>query len=1117
MISRPLFYSAILSCFTQAFLGAQTASFPFIETFDTIAAPSLPAGWSTSNCKSPAGDFSTSASTALSAPNAVVSADAKIAQCLTSPAVDFSGKIAGTLEFYERRTASHNSGLLVEAAADGDTSFSTRIGDTLKNTGTTNYILRSLTLPASLSGGRNVRFRWRVVGNGTGATGTLRIDNVKISVQKMLDLAVAGLMIDPAHPRKADTLSVHVRVANRALSGSLSFILRLFDDRDPDSLGPKEIEVGELSLTRFFASADSATFILTDPSILPGCHQISVRLSLPGDEDPTNNTVTEPIVVGYSPRTVLVNEIMYAPSGGPEWIECVNTSIDTLTLSQWKIGDNTAAKGIVNSPLPLVFPRQYFLVARDSSILNFYPSIHAPILKAEIPALNNDADAVVVSDPAGFTMDSVAYNSSWGGTGGRSLERIDTAAPSNQPGNWGSSRNPAGATPGAVNSLTKKEYDLSAGRMFLSPLFPVVGQPFEIAEVVKNCGRQADSNICTQFFLDANSDSLPQTPELRGQKNIPVLLPADSQIVAQSLTIVPQGENRIIVRVKADHDDDSTNNEQSLSFIVGVERRSIVINEIMYAPAGNMPEWIEFYNASGIAIDLSGWKISDANVKSKADLAHSQFIVQPGAYFLAASDSTLGSYFSLPCPVCVTPFSSLNNTSPDAVVLYDNRGVTIDSVWYKPWWGGTNGKSLERIDYLSSSADSANWKSSLPTPGVENISAKKDFDIMISSASAATQEGGLRLAAVVRNAGRNAASGFTVRFYYDANGDSVGSPAEMIQSIVCGALLPADSVVLQYDWKTEAHGMIPIICAVEYSQDQRTLNNTLLVRTAKKFDPQTVVINEIMYDPLPNYSEFVELFNRSADTVDLQNWTILNGASSSARKGAVRLSFTRMLLAPNEYAVICADSLVVRQFPALLGPGKVVVTNKDLSLSNSGGDVVLLDLTNTQIDSVRYSPSWHNPMLNTPTAGKSLERINPALASNDRRNWSSSIAVGGATPGERNSIFTMSVPSGAHLTLSPNPFSPDNDGIDDFLVIKYALPSAISMIRVRCFDVQGRLVRTIANNEPAASTGTILWNGLDDYNRRVRIGLYIILFEALDSSGGIMHTMKDVAVVAAKL
>ena len=173
-----------------------------------------------------------------------------------------------------------------------------------------------------------------------------------------------------------------------------------------------------------------------------------------------------------------------------------------------------------------------------------------------------------------------------------------------------------------------------------------------------------------QFYLDANNDTLPQPAELLGEKKITVLAAADSQVVMQSLTIVSQGEKHIIVCVKAEHDDDSTNNQQSSSFIVGVERHSIVINEIMYAPPGNMPEWVEFYNASLSPIDISGWKISDANVKSKSVLVSTHSIIQPGAYFLVASDSTLGNYFSLSSPALVVPFSSLNNTTPDAVVLY---------------------------------------------------------------------------------------------------------------------------------------------------------------------------------------------------------------------------------------------------------------------------------------------------------------------------------------------------------------------------------------------------------------------------------------------------------------
>jgi len=85
------------------------------------------------------------------------------------------------------------------------------------------------------------------------------------------------------------------------------------------------------------------------------------------------------------------------------------------------------------------------------------------------------------------------------------------------------------------------------------------------------------------------------------------------------------------------------------------------------------------------------------------------------------------------------------------------------------------------------------------------------------------------------------------------------------------------------------------------------------------------------------------------------------------------------------------------------------------------------------------------------------------------------------------------------------------------LGIGYALPAGTALIRVRCFDVAGRLVRTIADRELAPSQGAIFWNGLDDYQQRVRVGMYIILFEALDGRGNAVCALKDVVVVAGRL
>ena len=201
-------------------------------------------------------------------------------------------------------------------------------------------------------------------------------------------------------------------------------------------------------------------------------------------------------------------------------------------------------------------------------------------------------------------------------------------------------------------------------KIFLPESFPVAGCPFEAEVMIKNIGRQTESNISVQFFLDTNNDSIPQQGELAGEEHIGLLLPADSQTVAHSLTMVSPGEYRIIAVVNAQRDDDTTNNMLALTFAVGMEQHSIVINEIMYAPAGNMPEWIEFYNASSSDINVGGWKISDASVKSKAVIANSQIIIQAGEYFLAASDSTLrGLFFNFQPRVCFIIFIIAQNNT----------------------------------------------------------------------------------------------------------------------------------------------------------------------------------------------------------------------------------------------------------------------------------------------------------------------------------------------------------------------------------------------------------------------------------------------------------------------
>jgi len=70
------------------------------------------------------------------------------------------------------------------------------------------------------------------------------------------------------------------------------------------------------------------------------------------------------------------------------------------------------------------------------------------------------------------TIDSLLYSPKWGGLNGSSLERINPAISSNDALNWGTSKDPQKGTPGRINSLTKKDYDLLLNKITSVPYFP---------------------------------------------------------------------------------------------------------------------------------------------------------------------------------------------------------------------------------------------------------------------------------------------------------------------------------------------------------------------------------------------------------------------------------------------------------------------------------------------------------------------------------------------------------------------------------------------------------------------------------------------------------------------
>jgi hypothetical protein len=163
-----------------------------------------------------------------------------------------------------------------------------------------------------------------------------------------------------------------------------------------------------------------------------------------------------------------------------------------------------------------------------------------------------------------------------------------------------------------------------------------------------------------------------------------------------------------------------------------------------------------------------------------------------------------------------------------------------------------------------------------------------------------------------------------------------------------------------------------------------------------------VIINEFIADPAPPVAlpeqEFVELYNRSGKSFQLEDWTFSDASSTVA--------LPEQTLLPGEYIILCdaSDSL---DFAAY---GRVVPLNGMPALNNSGDDIRIEDSFGNVIDELSYTTSWYKDD-QKDDGGFSLEKINPDHPCDGESNWTASNSLDGGTPGSQNSVFTTALDS----------------------------------------------------------------------------------------------------------
>lgn len=245
-----------------------------------------------------------------------------------------------------------------------------------------------------------------------------------------------------------------------------------------------------------------------------------------------------------------------------------------------------------------------------------------------------------------------------------------------------------------------------------------------------------------------------------------------------------------------------------------------------------------------------------------------------------------------------------------------------------------------------------------------------------------------------------------------------------------------------------------------------------------------IIINEICYnsDPQNSSEDWVELYNKSSQYVDLSGWIIKDENIINEyiiKEGTI--------LAPDKYYVISKDKYALsRVHPEIIE----YQGNFDFGLS-SQGDVVILENRDRGVeDMLSYGiiDPWPTIAIGS---GYSLSLLSPELDNFNAESWAISDVQYG-TPGRCNSCISsveekqLDEHKDILLQNYPNPFSNSTR-------IVYHL-YGIQDIKLSVYDLNGRLVEVLINQMMEEGYYEIAWQA-----QYLTSGIYVLKLETSTS------------------
>ncbi|RLD48983.1 MAG: hypothetical protein DRI88_01690 [Bacteroidetes bacterium] len=546
----------------------------------------------------------------------------------------------------------------------------------------------------------------------------------------------------------------------------------------------------------------------------------------------------------------------------------------------------------------------------------------------------------------------------------------------------------------------------------------------------------------------------------------------------------------------------------------------VVINEIMADPSPQVGlpnyEYIELYNQTDVTVSMDNWVLTIGS----GDKLFGHVSIAPNGYLIVAKEdaeqdlSAYGPFYG---------FSSFSLTNSGQILeLRNDRGDLISAVtysdnWYKDPDKEDGGWSLEQINPENICSGGDNWQAAEEpkggTPGTQNSVYS---DLILYPEVAHFELFANNIVHLYYNQAMNPES-MAETTAYTVNKD-IGNPSAVYTNT------DQPDFAELYFTRAFQPGTVyemMISSSVKNCRDMEMLHDTLIAfGLAETADTGDVVINELLFNPWTNGVDYVEIYNRSLKIIDLsvlQLGTVKYSPPNPPDTSFYPIIHQQTILVPGAYALLTSSPATVEKQYVTSDPNVFLKTDPFPAYNNDEGTAILSTYTGEILDLFTYSEDMHYPLLNY-VDGVSLERINFESPTDNRNNWHSAAeSVGFGTPGVRNSQFTESSPDAEdQIMVEPEIFSPDNDGYNDVVSIKYTFEQPGYNMTVDVYDAHGRLVRKLVNNEYLGTSGAVNWDGIQDDNTKAPVGIYVFYVQIFDLSGNVKH-YKKTCVLAAKL